>query len=586
MRWAQQIAAVLGASCWLTATCWLTSTAVVGQLPSAASTKPKRPVAMVWAERWLWVANQRAGSITVVDRSSLEVVNEVAHVGKSLTDLALSEDQSWLVAVDSEAAELVWLKRSGQQLAVVKRQATAADPQKIAWHYAARHAAVTCRWSRRVVCYQVVSPDQWVETRQVDLPFCPRELVFIDDQTLVVADAFGGHLAVVDWDSGLRHLHRLTGHNLWGLTLSPQRDRLLLNMQRLNSFRPTTYEDIFWGGVMQNMMVELKRHEVLRPPTEEGLQETVYFLGRPSEGTGDPTALLVSADGYSVVALGGIHQVAVRPTPFAPLEYRSVGKRPVALCRPDGDMVVFVLCQMDDTLYELDLAKLAVSRHVALSPNLEQDAASLGEALFYDATLALDGWFSCHSCHTDGHTTGLLNDNFGDDSQGAPKRIPSLRGTADTGPWAWSGRMETLEEQVRKSLTRTMQAGTPDEQTVNAIVAYLRTLPPIPPLSDPRSDAKQQIEQGAALFARRGCADCHAPPTYTTPLAYDVQIHDQVGNTNFNPPSLRGVRLRDAFFHDNRATSLPDVFLRFRHPSDTQWTPQEVEAIVAFLQSL
>ena len=51
---------------------------------------------------------------------------------------------------------------------------------------------------------------------------------------------------------------------------------------------------------------------------------------------------------------------------------------------------------------------------------------------------------SCHSCHPDGHTNGLLNDNLGDGNFGAPKRVLSLLGVGQTGPWAWNGGVADL----------------------------------------------------------------------------------------------------------------------------------------------
>ena len=40
-----------------------------------------------------------------------------------------------------------------------------------------------------------------------------------------------------------------------------------------------------------------------------------------------------------------------------------------------------------------------------------------------------DDWYSCHSCHTDGHTTGEIGGNtLGDGHYGAPKRIMTLLG--------------------------------------------------------------------------------------------------------------------------------------------------------------
>ncbi len=550
-----------------------------------AAEQVRRPVAAVAADRWLFVANERSGTISIVDWRSMRLVGEQSGVGRRLVDLAISDDSSVLVAVDRQQAELVFLRRRDEQLEVVRRLPTVPDPLQLIWHKGSDQAILLCCFSRQVVVYRVTQ-DGWQERQRWRLPFSPREAIAVGSDALVVSDAFGGRLAWCHLETGVRHVHQLSGHNLWGLTLAPSGDRVLCNMQRLNSFRPTSYEDIFWGGVMQNLLVELRVRDVQNPPGPEPIEETVYFVGRPSEGAGDPTDLLVTPDGYTIVALGGVHQAAARETPYAPFEYRTVGRRPIALCRPQGSDSVFVVCQMDDSIHELDLTSMQVTRHVRLTDNLSEDPVTLGESLFYDATLALDGWFSCHSCHTDGHSNGLLNDNFGDDSRGAPKRVPSLLGTATTAPWGWNGKMKSLEEQVRKSFTKTMQGGSPPDEVVDALVAYLRTLEPVSARTRAVTVDAEAVRRGETIFSNRGCADCHTPPDFTSPECYDVGIHDQVGNTHFNPPSLRGVGLRSAFFHDNRATDLREVFLKYGHPQNSRWSEPEVADLLAFLQSL
>ena len=86
--------------------------------------------------------------------------------------------------------------------------------------------------------------------------------------------------------------------------------------------------------------------------------------------------------------------------------------------------------------------------------------------------------YSCHSCHTDGHSNGRLNDNSSDESYGDPKRVISLLGTAGTSPWAWNGKTGSIEEQVRRSIESTMQGPEPSDLEVRAIADYVRTLPP------------------------------------------------------------------------------------------------------------
>ncbi|MEX0819831.1 MAG: cytochrome c peroxidase, partial [Pirellulaceae bacterium] len=211
-----------------------------------------------------------------------------------------------------------------------------------------------------------------------------------------------------------------------------------------------------------------------------------------------------------------------------------------------------------------------------------------GERLFFNANLSHDSWMSCHSCHTDGHTNGLLNDNFSDASFGAPKRVLSLLGRANTEPFAWAGTADTLQAQIHKSLTHTMQADDPptDEQ-LTALAAYVETLAPPPSIDLMRGvQDPEAIERGRQLFGNLQCTNCHQPPVYTTPESYDVGIHDKQGSREFNPPTLLGVGQRGPYFHDNRAASLEDVFLKHKHQLDEDLSANELKDLLAFLRSL
>ena len=88
---------------------------------------------------------------------------------------------------------------------------------------------------------------------------------------------------------------------------------------------------------------------------------------------------------------------------------------------------------------------------------------------------------SCHSCHTDGHTNNLLSDTLGDGSYGAPKRVPSLLGVAETGPWTWTASVARLEDQVQKSIATTMHGTKLPESQISDLTAYLATLAPPSP---------------------------------------------------------------------------------------------------------
>ena len=190
---------------------------------------------------------------------------------------------------------------------------------------------------------------------------------------------------------------------------------------------------------------------------------------------------------------------------------------------------------------------------------------------------------SCHSCHTDGHTSGLIVDTLGDGDYGAPKRVPSLLGTRNTGPWGWNGGMASLDIQVRKSIATTMHGEPPTDGQTSDLVAYLEALQT--PQS-PYRENRELIGRGRAVFRSRECMKCHTSPTFTSTGTFDVGLADERNRRSFNPPSLRGVSQRDRFFHDGRASSLEDVLLRFRHQLDEPLSSEQFAALLAFLRSL
>src|SRR5262249_20103206 len=135
-------------------------------------------------------------------------------------------------------------------------------------------------------------------------------------------------------------------------------------------------------------------------------------------------------------------------------------------------------------------------------------------------------WFSCHTCHVDGHTCGLTFDTLNDDSYGNPKQTPSLRGVARTGPWTWHGWQKDLGASVVKSYTQTMSGPKPTAEEVRAVVAFLETLeqPPNPNVG-PGGKLSEAARRGQTLFEGKGkCARCHHGPDYTSEGTYDVNL--------------------------------------------------------------
>jgi cytochrome c peroxidase len=313
----------------------------------------------------------------------------------------------------------------------------------------------------------------------------------------------------------------------------------------------------------------------------------LVYLGHPDRAAGDPAGLIVSDDGRQILAFAGVSEIAISDREADYFQRVAVGRRPTALMLGTKGRNIYVANMMDDSVSIVPIDASSDVRSIQLGPPRELSLVEQGEQLFYDATLSSDGWLSCHSCHTDGHTNGRLNDNFGDGSAGAPKRVLSLLGVGATGPWSWSGKVVSLEEQVRKSIRTTMRGEEPTHAQVAALAAYLRTLSPPPSLLSARQQQPgETVSRGARVFRQQGCVDCHQPNRFTSPEIYDVGLQDRLGNRRFNPPSLLGVSQRSALFHDGRAASVQDVLLGHRHGIAQDVSQTEIEELIDYLNSL
>ena len=556
--------------------------------------KLRRPVALASASDGsrVLVANRDSGSVSVVDRDANRVMAEYA-VGRRLADLVAIPGTSHLLAADEGAHELLLLEQAGDDVKVVQRLAISPYPVSICLAADGQSASVASLWSRRLTFVEWDTASDGLEIRAttvLDLPFAPRcQQLLPGRDRLIVADAFGGRLALIEASSRqFQGTRQFPGHNIRGLATDPSGKMLAAAHQMLNDLAHSIRNDIHWGLLMSNDLRWLEVDSLLAGGKKLYYGAHIHPLGDPGKGGGDPGGLAMAADGTVCVSLSGVDLVAIGREDEVSMRRVRVGRRPTAVHITRDGRTAVVANTLDDSLSVIDLAKEEVTATISLGPTPELTQAQQGELLFYDARTSHDGWMSCHSCHTDGHANGEKNDNLSDRSFGAPKRVLSLLGVRDTLPLAWNGQVPTLVEQIGNSLEKTMQREEPllPEQ-IEAIAAYVRTLdnpPPLDVLRGTRDEAA--VERGRAVFVKHDCGQCHAAPTYTSPEVYDVGLADSQGNKQFNPPSLRGLSHRGPYFHDNSAETLEDVFTKHGHPSAAVYSADEVRDMAAFLRSL
>jgi hypothetical protein len=550
--------------------------------PDRVEARLRRPVALVATDegRRLFVANRRSGTVSTINAFEGRVIAETA-VGRMLADLTDS-GAGRLLAVDEAAGELLVLERGQDRLAVAGRVRVGDAPVSVRGLTQAR-AVVCCLWPQQLAVVDVKAGKPPRLLKAIDLPFPPHCLLVLPGSAkVVVADAFGGRLAVVDAERGVvESVRSVTGHNIRGLALSADGKELMLSQQVLSEDTPARADEIRWGNVIQNGVRLLPLDDVLKPSADLMQHSRFHALGEFGSGAADPCDLAVVA-GKIIVALSGTGEVAFGPKLGGDWPRLHVGRRPTALVHSGSR--VFVADTSGDIVTVFDSDKRKKLAQISLGPVPELKAAERGELLFFDARLSMEGWMSCHSCHSDGHSNGLRSDTLGDGSYGAPKRVPTLLGVADTAPWAWNGSIARLDDQVSQSIRTTMHGPSPTKRQVADLTAYLRTLAPPPPLR--RGTVGESVRRGETVFGAHGCVRCHEPPTYTTSRTYEVGLEDEMGKKAFNPPSLRGVGRLTTFFHDGRSATLEEVFRRYRHQISADVPRSEVDDLLAFLKTL
>jgi YVTN family beta-propeller protein len=550
----------------------------------------RRPVALALADKgkWLFVANQQCGTISVIDTAALKIADEVT-VGRKVSDLVVTPDGTNVVAVDEDAGELIVLRRCESRLDAPARVAVGPGPVSVQVSADGSRCFVASLWARRVTVVNLGTAGGPKVKQSVSLPFPPgRQLLLPDPAKLVVADAFGGRLAVIDPEKGaVESVRELPAHNIRGLAPSADGRHLLVSHQVLSARATTSFADVHWGNLLTNNLREVPLVAVRDPKADLLKESSLHHLGDVGRGAGDPAGVAVTSKAMVVLALAGVGEVAVGGQRDGAWARLAVGKRPTAVAvSPDGRHA-FVANTFSDSVSVLDLNTQRVAAEVSLGGKAEPTAAERGELLFHDARLSHDGWFSCHSCHTDGHTNGFLADTTGDGSYGTPKRVPSLLGAKGTSPFGWTGGAKDLEAQLRSSVETTMRGAKLTVTQEVDLVAYLRTLAPPPSLNRfAEKHPTEAVRRGAKVFRDQGCVACHEPPTYTSAKTFDVGLADEAGNRTFNPPSLRGVSQAGPFFHDGRARTLADVFTKHRHGLKAELARNDLDDLRSFLADL
>ncbi len=280
----------------------------------------------------------------------------------------------------------------------------------------------------------------------------------------------------------------------------------------------------------------------------------------------------------------------------------------------------------------------------------EHELEVLGEALFFDPMLSLDGSISCASCHQPALAfTDQREVSIGVNGRKGMRNTMTLVNleTIQTG-YFWDGRVMDLEEQVLHPITNPNEMGADLEQVMDrlahrpeyqwlfaesptkrlgqALAAYLRSIT----LSDSKFDRVMAGEENFTLSEERGwaiffdatdylphgeCSHCHTDPLFTNHQFFNNGISEvtdsglledpgQGGITGipqqmgrFRTPTLRNIAVTAPYMHDGRFQTLEEVLEHYNSGGQPGFnvnpnvrslhlSKEDMEDVIAFLHTL
>lgn len=302
-----------------------------------------------------------------------------------------------------------------------------------------------------------------------------------------------------------------------------------------------------------------------------------------------------------------------------------------------------IACILAFLLYTAACPSFAESTVQPIPEKVDVDPlkVKIGEQLFHDKRLSVDGSLSCASCHmlhkggVDGAETSL-----GIKGQKGPINSPSVYNAAHNFVQFWDGRAKDLKEQALGPVENPLEMGESWENVVKKITADPKYVKEFKQLNggvitkETIADAIAEFEKtlitpgsrfdqfllgdknvltpeeqkGYQLFQEKGCTACHSGsyfggqfyqrlnPDYYKDRGIPITTAD-LGRFNvtkneadkyfFKVPMLRNIAVTGPYFHDGKLKTLDEAIYKMgKYQLGQELTPKEVKAIAAFLRSL
>lgn len=557
-------------------------------------------------EQWLLTANHTAGTVSLVQLDGKPHVVAECQVGTAPRSVTFAADGKWALVTTTEGGELVKLRVEAGRLKVLDKlqlgfkpwDVTLSPDEKLAYVALESAAEVAVVEVSKLELLEKIAVERWPRTLALSL----------DGKRLAVSTSGDRSVSVID-----THTRKMVFSDRFSA----------LNLGQMQPSADGQYVYVPWMVYRQNpiSISNIERGWVLasriaRIRLDEEARREAISLDPPGKAVSDPHGLVLTSDEeWMIASAGGTHELLVYRLPGLPFEdfggpgdhidrnllrdesrfWRiPVGGRPTNLAISRDNRRVFVANYLLDAIQIVDFQEKQIVQTIPLGGPEQPSLVRQGEAIFLDGRRSHDQWYSCHSCHFEGGTNAITMDTHNDGSIRTFKTVLSLRNVTKTRPWTWHGWQQDLSHAMRKSLTDTMRGKEPNDQDVQALLAYLGTLKPSPsPYREADGGLSAAAQRGKKIFhsAKAACSQCHKGPYFT-----DGNIHE-VGTgsgsdyyTGYNTPSLLEVHHKVKYLHDGHVKTLEELLTGPHNPANVagqgELSAQELADLIAYLKSL
>ena len=412
------------------------------------------------------------------------------------------------------------------------------------------------------------------------------------------------------------------GYLMENIAFTPSGDLAIMPVIRPKNNVPTIQVERGWMMTEGIAVIELK---------PEG-RIAQLLLDEPNAYYADPFDIAITPDGkrgfvshagsdcISVIDIEAVRDILSGSTDEMLEQYahhlgissRFVTKRIPTGANPKGMTIspdgkeLYVAEHLDDRIGIINTETLQLTGRIDLGGPRRTTVNRRGRQLFNNAGGTFQNQYSCYTCHPEGHEDGLVYNMASKDMGRNMTNTQSLRNIADTPPYKWNGKNQTVYKQDGMRFSTVLTRNEPfSYKELDALTAYIMTGIPNPPnlLYNPAGELTDAQKRGKQIFERthdfkgyeipvvNRCVTCHPAPLFTNLQMTNVGTLAATDDSIlFDTPHLNNIFASPPYLHDGRATTLEEIWTIYgkteQHGAVNDLTKIQLNELIEYLKSL